>query len=421
MFVRPGFWGILAFSAVSIIGSLLTRSLTLMRLFYLGIVLILICLIWTLFSLRGIGLERRVRGFRQQLGQVLEERFEVLNNSRLAKVWLQVEDSSELPQSTGSRVLALIKAKENRSFSTYTLLTHRGLFYLGPSIVSSGDPIGLFGNRKKIPSSQTLLVLPFMVQLSQFPFPPGILPGGKVLRRKTQEVTPHAAGVREYAPGDSLSRIHWPITVRKDKFMVKEFDQDPQADVWIFLDGEKSIQSKLPDPPQLNRVDRLWVLGHKYQVTLPQDTFEYSISAAASIAHYFIKRGESVGLACAGQITITLPSEKGERQLGKILETLAFVKSEGELPLQSLVDIEIQHIPRGSTVVLISTSNSKSVVVSVEKLMRRNIHPIVILIDGKTFGRDQQTTEITNDLNAHQIPVVMISKDCDLKQSLEHA
>jgi uncharacterized protein (DUF58 family) len=391
-----------------------------MRLFYLGIVLILICLIWTLFSLRGIGLERRVRGFRQQLGQVLEERFEVLNNSRLAKLWLQVEDSSELPQSTGSRVLALIRAKENRSFSTYTLLTHRGLFHLGPSIVSSGDPIGLFGNRKRIPSSQTVLVLPFMVHLSRFPFPPGILPGGRVLRRKTQEVTPHAAGVREYAPGDSLSRIHWPITVRKDKFMVKEFDQDPQADVWIFLDGEKSIQSKLPDPPQQNRVDRLWVLGHKYQVKLPQDTFEYSISVAASIAHYFIKRGESVGLACVGQIKITLPSEKGERQLGKILETLAFIKSEGELPLQSLVDIDIQHIPRGSTVVLISTTNSESVVVSVEKLMRRNIHPIVVLIDGETFGKEQQKTEIANDLSAYQIPVLMIPKDGDLKQCLEH-
>ena len=149
-----------------------------------------------------------------------------------------------------------------------------------------------------------------MVHLSFFPFPAGILPGGKALRRKTQEVTPHAAGVREYAPGDSLSRIHWPITVRKDKFMVKEFDQDPQADVWIFLDGEKLVQSKLPDPPQPKLIYSLWALGQEYHVTLPQDTFEYAVSVAASIAHYFLKRGEAVGLACAGQTTLNLAGRK---------------------------------------------------------------------------------------------------------------
>jgi uncharacterized protein (DUF58 family) len=420
VFVRPGFWAMLGFSLASMIGSLMTNSLLMMRMFYLGILLTLVCLIWTLFSLRGIGLERKVRGFRQQLGQVLEERFELFNGSHFLKLWVQVDDSSELPQSSGSRVLAQIKGKEHRSFSTHTLLTHRGLFHFGSTVVSSGDPIGLFGARKKFSTSQTVLVLPYMVQLSYFPFPAGILPGGKALRRKTQEVTPHAAGVREYAPGDSLSRIHWPITVRKDKFMVKEFDQDPQADVWIFLDGEKSVQSKLPDPPQPKLVYSLWALGQEYHVTLPQDTFEYAVSVAASIAHYFLKLGEAVGLACAGQITLNLPAEKGERQLGKIFETLAYIESEGKLPLQSLVDVEIQHISRGSTVVIISTTNSKSVSVSVERLIRRDIHPIVIMIDSNTFSSEEKPTDITKELGTYQIPVIMIQKDDDLRRSLEN-
>jgi len=407
-------------SITALIGSFLLRTQTLMRLFYLGILMIVMGGIWTYFSISGVKLRRTVRGIKQQLGQVLEERYELINQSRIVKIWIQVDDKSDLPQSNGSRVMSQLRGRDTRSFSSYTLLTRRGLFHLGPSYISSGDPMGLFGRRIEVPASQTLLVLPYMVQLRHFPFPPGYLSGGKVLWRTTQEVTPHAAGVREYAPGDSLSRIHWPITARKDKFMVKEFDQDPQADVWIFLDAEKSVQAKINLPPQPRRVDRLWILGHKIQVKLPPDTFEYSVSAAASIANYFIKRGESVGLACAGQITTTLPAEKGERQLGKILETLAFMVSDGQLPLHGLVDNQIQHITRGSTVIIISTTQSNSLVVSVEKLIRKNIRPIMVLMDCETFGSEINKTELLQQFNEYFLTVILIRKDDDLKQYLEN-
>jgi hypothetical protein len=49
-----------------------------------------------------------------------------------------------------------------------------------------------------------------MVDFQFFLAPFGILPGGHALREKTLEVTPYAAGVREYVPGDPLKRIHWP-------------------------------------------------------------------------------------------------------------------------------------------------------------------------------------------------------------------
>ena len=56
---------------------------------------------------------------------------------------------------------------------------------------------------------------------------------------QTTHPTPQAAGVREYSPGDPLSRVHWPTTVRRDKLMVKEFDEDSQSSVWLLLDAQK--------------------------------------------------------------------------------------------------------------------------------------------------------------------------------------
>lgn len=419
MTIRPAFFGILGVMAAAVIGLVWTRAQLFSRLIYLGGLLILTCLVWAVFSVRGLIVKRTARGLRQQLGQVLEERFEVVNTTRWARLWVQVEDASDLPWTSGSRVITQLGKRENRNYSAYTLLTRRGQFHLGPTFLYSGDPIGLFGIRRKINHTQTLLVLPYLVQLQHFPFPPGYLPGGRALRRKSPEVTPHAAGVREYAPGDSLNRIHWPITARRDKFMVKEFEQDPQADVWIFLDGEGGVQAAQPAPIHPQRVDRIWMLGRKYQVTLPPDTFEYAVSVAASISSYFIRRGEAVGMSCIGQVATNIPPEKGERQLGKILETLAFLQPEGRLPLLGLVDAEAQRLQRGSTVVMITPSGQDSIIIAVEMLIRRNLKPVVILVNGHSFGGYMNVDRIQMALHARSVPVTTVAQGEDIKIRLE--
>jgi uncharacterized protein (DUF58 family) len=60
--------------------------------------------------------------------------------------------------------------------------------------------------------------------------------GGDALRRRTHYITTNASGVRDYAPGDPFNRIHWKSTARKDRLIVKEFELDPLADVWLILD-----------------------------------------------------------------------------------------------------------------------------------------------------------------------------------------
>jgi uncharacterized protein (DUF58 family) len=66
-----------------------------------------------------------------------------------------------------------------------------------------------------------------MFNIHSFPLPSGLLSGGEALRRRTHQITPNAAGVRDYAPGDPLNRIHWISTARRRRLMVKEFELDP--------------------------------------------------------------------------------------------------------------------------------------------------------------------------------------------------
>jgi len=389
------------------------------RLALLLILLSLVTFVWTLISLHGITVRRFARIFRQQVGQVFEERFEIQNNSWLYHLWVEIDDLCEIASKRGSRVVSNIGGRQTRSYFARALMTHRGSFLLGPTRVVSGDPFGFFTRSKTLPGEKSLVVLPYLVQLDHFPGPPGKLPGGRALRIKSLEVTPYAAGVREYIPGDPLSRIHWRSTARKDRLMVKEFEQDPHADVWVILDCQKWIHFSLPDERNFEIVDPFWGVPHRQDLTLAPDTFEYTVSAAASIASYYINQGKSVGFASAGRHLNVIPAERGERQLGKILETLAFVHPEGELPILGLIEGQAGHIARGSTVVLVTSLNTDMIVLAVDILLRRDLRPVVVFIDPASFGSVLGVDNMANKIRQYDIAVTIIRKDDDLKQALE--
>ncbi|MEM5776722.1 MAG: DUF58 domain-containing protein, partial [Anaerolineaceae bacterium] len=266
----------------AIIGAIITHAGVYTRLIIFTSLLILSSYVWAKLSIRNVFLKRESRGERQQLGQVFEEQFTVSNIFPLSKPWIEVEDASQMLSTGSTRVLSMVKPNTVRTFSGYTLLSKRGEYALSPTILYSGDPFGLFLAKKVIETKEQLLVLPMLFDIGRFQLPTGMVPGGTSFRRRTREVQPpNAAGIREYAPGDSLTRIHWPTTARRDRWMVKEFEQDPQADIWILLDAQREIHIRAEIMEQDLEQIPLWWL-HRSAYKLPADTFEYSVSLAGS-------------------------------------------------------------------------------------------------------------------------------------------
>src|SRR3972149_820769 len=106
--------------------------------------------------------------------------------------------------------------------------------------------------------------------------------------------------------------------------MVKEFEQDPQAEVWFYLDSQKNVHvEKQHQFDEVSVESMLFKRRPRFQ--LPPSTLEYSISITASLAHYFISQRRAVGYVSAGQAFTVHPAERSERQEARILETLAFV------------------------------------------------------------------------------------------------
>ncbi len=403
--------------AVGGIGMAATGSLLYVRLVYLGALVLLTAWVWTWISLRGVRVLRQARSLRASVGDIFEETIEVSNPTRLPRLFLEVENESNLPQAAGSRLVTMIGSRENRTYLARTWLTSRGAFPLGPTTLRSGDPFGFFLARKTFPSADSLLVLPLIIPLADCPSPPGMLPGGKAIRRKAFEVTPHAAGVREYVTGDPLKRIHWPSTARRGRLMVKEFEQDPQAELWIFLDAQLGIQAE--QKPEMEQVWNDWMFIRRPKIKLAASTIEYGACIAASLAHYFIEQRRAVGLVTNGPVYTVIPAERSERQESKVLETLAFVSGEGELSLASLVDLQSPQMPLGSSAVLITPSSRDDVLLAVELLQRRNLRPLVLLLMTHSFGGRPGSESLAEKLEQRGVSVCKIYKDADLAETLQ--
>lgn len=198
--------------------------------------------------------------------------------------------------------------------------------------------------------------------------------------------------------------------------MTKEFELDPQAEIWIFLDATETGQASLPFTWPKRSKEDLW--KHKFEFTLPPSTEEYGVSSAASIARYFLRQDRSVGFVSSGQTLAMIPPDRGGRQLGKILESLALLRGEGTLPIWGLIDIQAQHLARGSTIILITHSVEQEVVIATDFLARRGLRPIVVLIDAASFNGPAGSDELAIALKSMRVPVRMVRRDDDLSNAL---
>ena len=402
------------------VGTAVNGAVFYVRLFYLGVLLLLLAWLFTVLSLRGIALERRARAHRAAVGDVFEEHFEISNSSRFTKFWLEVVNKTTIPNASGSRVVTLLRGRQKRFYTARTWLTKRGGYALGPTTISSGDPFGIFRSTREVEAERNLIVFPMLFQVRDFLSPPGLLSGGKAIKRKSMDITPHAAGVREYVHGDPLKRIHWPTSMRRDQLMVKEFEQDPQAEVWLFLDTHKSVHASKEnaeaDTPLI--IDDLYLLQRK-KAKLPPSTLEYSISITASLAHYFIGQRRSVGLVTATERSYkVIPAERSERQEDKILESLAFLEGESNVMLPSLVTAQIGQLPQGSSAILITPMIWSELLLAVDSLQRRNLRPLVVLLMSHTFGGRPGSEDLAKSLMERNIPVCPVYCEADLSEVL---
>jgi uncharacterized protein (DUF58 family) len=365
------------------------------RMVYVAIAGVPVAYGWSRLNLMGIEVIPERSTDRLQVGAQFDERITVRNRSWLPKVWLEVEDRSEMPGHVSRRVIT-VGARGSKTWRVRSTIQRRGLYSVGPVEVTTGDPFGMFRHTRSFGRAQNVLVYPRAVELPDFSVPAANLPGEGRFRRRTHYVTPNASGVRPYEYGDSYNRIHWGSTARTGDLMVKLFELDPASDIWVILDLHRDAHVGDGD----------------------DSTEEYGVSIAASVARYFLTANRTVGFISYGRGFDNVEADRGLPQYTRILESLAMARAWGDVPLGDLLTNEARRFGRHTTVVAITSSTDEAWVAGLGALQGRGVKVAAIIIEPSTFGGDESSLGVFASLAATDVYTYMVKHADDLQTAL---
>lgn len=289
--------------------------------------------IWALLGARHVHFERRIRHTWVQVGDLLEEVLTLDNATPFPLLAAEIIDHSDLPGYSIGGIRA-IESSCRGQWREHGISQRRGLFRLGPTTLRFGDPLGLFSITCHYPYSREVLVFPPVLHDLGITPQPGGGHGAALSRRRSLAETAAVGGVRDYIPGDPIRRIHWPLTVRHQAFLVKEFDREMGGDTWLVLDLHRGVH-----------------VGEDEQSTL-----EYAIIWAASWAWHLLREGKGAGLLTYAPARILIPPLRGTGHLWTILRALAPAAAETGIPLTELLREIRQYRQHGDALVVITPS-----------------------------------------------------------------
>jgi uncharacterized protein (DUF58 family) len=216
----------------------------------------------------------------------------------------------------------------------YTFCAGRGIYSWNSVRAVESDPFFLFELPHDFPASAKVQVRPDLIRLRQLPIRPRFtrhIPGSIPARLPGSGT--NFFGVREYRIGDPLRRIHWRMMARfPQKIFTKEFEQDEVADIGLILDTRN--------------------LNGKHSESEP--LFDHAVRATASLAEYFLREGNRVGLLIFGEVMVPLFPGSGKRHLHRIYQSLAQASARRCIPLEYLKYFSSRLFPSKSLVFMVS-------------------------------------------------------------------
>jgi uncharacterized protein (DUF58 family) len=357
---------LLAVAGILLVAAFSTGFAFLFYLVYLGVLVVGGSYLVTRNGLADLEAGYSVNQLQAHVGDQLRTTYTLRNTSRLPKLWLEVHNPSTLPIPLPGRAISLGTRRE-RSWVARVPLARRGHFRVDPLQIRTGDPFGFFEANASVGHGLTLVVYPRIERIPRWRLRAVSLEGSRSTPVRTQQTTPLATSIRPYAPGDAFNRIHWPSTARTGEIQVKEFDLEQTADVWLFVDLERRVQSGSGD----------------------DSSVEVAVRVAAAVAERALSENRAVGLTTTGAHIIHLSPDRGPRQRLKILNLLAAVDGDGSAPLVEALVAGLPLLRRGMSAVIVTPAAETAWVRPLATLRPRGIGAQVVFLDPHGFLRHE--------------------------------
>jgi uncharacterized protein (DUF58 family) len=296
---------------------------------------------------------------RVEAGQPAHVTLRLENPGRLPTGLMLLEDS--VPYVLGSRprfVLDQLRPRWHRTV-TYSIASEvRGRYNIGPLTVRLSDPFGFVEINRAFTNRQSLVVTPAVTALPVIRLSGDWSGAGENRPRAFAAAGTEDVMVREYRRGDDLRRIHWRSTARSDELMVRREEQPHQSRATILLDTRETA----------------------HRGTGPASSFEYAVSATASIGAHLASQQFTVRLISDGNAGADVSWHdrgiSGPAEVRLLLDALAVVQT------RSVTEFAGQNQQHSSGLVIAVLGGvSRSDVAALARLRAGATRALAILLD----------------------------------------
>ncbi len=264
-----------------------------------------------IFLPRRFAVERKLSALRVRAQEDVRVALTVCARDRRlpTPVWLRVEEL--LPARLAVRCaqprwLAFLGRGGMSTFNYALSGVPRGVFDGWAAQITCGDAFGLIVRRTQVSGAGQLVVYPASCPPLHLFVLDQVRLGARVVHARSSDDASRAAGVRDYVPGDRLSRIHWPATARSGALRSKEFEHYTTTEIVLVIDASE---------PSFGGAAA---------------SFERALSVAASIVQYAHREGLSFGLVTFARRFIDHGIGKGDVVLVQSLGHLAALEIQGD-------------------------------------------------------------------------------------------
>lgn len=167
----------------------------------------------------------------------------------------------------------------------------RGAHRIGPFEVTLADPFGCAVRKVELGGSDVVLVTPTVYELARIDLRLSSGDGAEQVSRRLVGAGEQDVIARKYLAGDSMRRVHWPATAKHGELMVRQDDQRNDQDAVIVLDPASFTAPGTTGD------------GRRSRRALVDDSFEWAVSTAASIALHLMNEGFGVRMIGAAART----------------------------------------------------------------------------------------------------------------------
>jgi uncharacterized protein (DUF58 family) len=325
---------------------------------------------WRRRALDDVSYQRKPYFRRAFPGERVRLQLEIENRKLLPLSWLQVEDPwARAVGPEDESILAPSHIME-RGFLThvfslrwyerarrrYTLLFRkRGMYKIGPALLRSGDPLGMYEQTRKYGPVEYLTVFPELVSLSELDLPAEDPFGDRRSRRRVFEDPNRPMGVREYCPEDSFRRIHWPATARTGQLQVKVYQQTSTQVLMVCMNVATTRRHWEGVYPAL---------------------MEKLVSVAATLVYHGVQAGYQVGLMSNGCLAhsdrpFSIQPGRSPDQLAHLLQALAGVTPFVTAPFERFLLKEMPKVRYGASLVIVTALTTPELIEALQRLKSR--------------------------------------------------